>query len=40
MDLRVMRNYISLGYVKNYHIKTCDKEKLYKLTLANGSLTR
>jgi hypothetical protein len=37
MDSGVIGNYISPKYIKKYHIKTCDKEKLYKLTLADGS---
>jgi hypothetical protein len=37
MDSKVMRNYISPKCVKKYHIKTYDKEKLYKLALVDGS---
>jgi hypothetical protein len=37
MDFKVMRNYISSEYVKKCHIKTYNKEKLYKLALADGS---
>jgi hypothetical protein len=37
VDFRAIRNYISPGYIKRYYIETYDKEKLYKLTLANGS---
>jgi hypothetical protein len=40
IDLRVIRNYISPEYIKRCHIKTCDKEKLYKLALADGSPAR
>jgi hypothetical protein len=37
MDSRVIRNYISLKCVKKCHIKTYNKEKLYKLALADES---
>jgi hypothetical protein len=37
MNSEVIRNYISPGYIKKCHIETCDKEKLYKLALADGS---
>jgi hypothetical protein len=37
MDLGVMGNYISLGCIKKCHIKTYNKEKLYKLALADDS---
>jgi hypothetical protein len=37
MDSEVMRNYISLGCIKKYYIETYDKDKLYKLALADGS---
>jgi hypothetical protein len=37
VDSEVIGNYISPGYIKKYHIKICDKEKLYKLALADGS---
>jgi hypothetical protein len=37
VDSRVIDNYISPGCVKRYYIKICDKEKLYKLALADGS---
>jgi hypothetical protein len=37
VDSRVIGNYISPGYVKRCHIETYDKEKLYKLALANRS---
>jgi hypothetical protein len=37
VDSGVIGNYISPGCVKKCHIETCDKEKLYKLALADGS---
>jgi hypothetical protein len=37
VDFRVIENYISLGCVRKCYIKICDKEKLYKLALADGS---
>jgi hypothetical protein len=37
IDSGVIGNYISPKYVKRYHIETCDKEKLYKLALADRS---
>jgi hypothetical protein len=37
VDLGVIENYISPEYIKRYHIKTYDKERLYKLALADGS---
>jgi hypothetical protein len=37
IDSKVIGNYISLGYVKKYYIKTYNKEKSYKLTLVDGS---
>jgi uncharacterized membrane protein len=37
MDSGVIGNYISLKYVKRCYIKTYDKDKLYKLALADGS---
>jgi hypothetical protein len=37
VNLRVIGNYISSKCVKSYHIKTYDKEKLYKLALIDGS---
>jgi hypothetical protein len=37
MDSRAIGNYVSPGYVKKCHIETCDKEKPYKLALADGS---
>jgi hypothetical protein len=40
MDLRVMRNYISPRYINKCYIETYDKDKLYKLALADRSLTR
>jgi hypothetical protein len=40
MNLRVIGNYISSECVKRYYIETCDKEKLYKLALADESLAR
>jgi hypothetical protein len=40
VNFRAMRNYISLGCVRKYHIKIYDKETLYKLALADGSLIR
>jgi hypothetical protein len=40
VDSRVIGNYISPEYVKKCYIETCDKEKLYKLALADGSPAR
>jgi hypothetical protein len=40
VDLGVIGNYISPKCVRKYYIKIYNKEKLYKLTLANGSPTR
>jgi hypothetical protein len=40
MDFGVIGNYISPGCVKRCYIETCDKEKLYKLALADRSLIR
>jgi hypothetical protein len=40
MNSRVIRNYISLKCVKKYHIETYDKEKSYKLALADDSPTK
>jgi hypothetical protein len=37
VDSGAIGNYISPGYVKRCHIEICDKEKLYKLALANRS---
>jgi hypothetical protein len=37
MDFGVIGNYISPEYIKKYYIETYDKEKLYKLALADGS---
>jgi hypothetical protein len=37
MDSGVIRNYISPEYIKRCYVKTYNKEKSYKLTLANGS---
>jgi hypothetical protein len=37
MNSGVIGNYISPGYVKRCHIKIYNKEKLYKLALADGS---
>jgi hypothetical protein len=37
VDSGVIDNYISLEYIKKYYIETYDKEKLYKLALADGS---
>jgi hypothetical protein len=37
MDSGAIRNYISLECVKKCHIKIYNKEKLYKLALANRS---
>jgi hypothetical protein len=37
VDLGVIRNYISSKCVKRCYIETYDKEKLYKLALADGS---
>jgi hypothetical protein len=33
----VIGNYISPEYIKKCYIKICDKEKPYKLALADGS---
>jgi hypothetical protein len=38
VDSRVIGNYISLGCIKKYHIKTYNKNKLYKLALTDESL--
>jgi hypothetical protein len=40
VDSRVIENYISPRYIRKYHIKTYNKEKSYKLALANKSLIR
>jgi hypothetical protein len=40
MNSRVIGNYITLEYVKKYHIEIYEKEKLYKLALANESPAR
>jgi hypothetical protein len=40
MNLGVIGNYISSRCVKRYYIKICNKEKLYKLALANRSPAR
>jgi hypothetical protein len=40
INSKIIRNYISPKCVKRCHIKTYDKEKLYKLALANESLIR
>jgi hypothetical protein len=40
VDLGVIGNYISPKYIKKYHIKTYNKEKPYKLALADGSPVR
>jgi hypothetical protein len=37
VDSGVIGNYISPGYIKRYYIKSYDKEKLYKLALADKS---
>jgi hypothetical protein len=37
IDSRVIGNYISLGCIKRCYIETYDKEKSYKLALADGS---
>jgi hypothetical protein len=37
MDFKVIENYISPKYIKKCYIKTYDKEKLYKLALADRS---
>jgi hypothetical protein len=37
VDSGAIGNYISPGYIRKYYIETCDKEKLYKLALADGS---
>jgi hypothetical protein len=37
MNSRAIENYISLEYIRKYYIKTYDKEKPYKLALADGS---
>jgi hypothetical protein len=38
VNLEVIGNYISPKCVKKCHIETYDKEKPYKLALADGSL--
>jgi hypothetical protein len=40
MNSRVIENYISPEYVKKYYIKIYDKEKSYKLALADESSIR
>jgi hypothetical protein len=40
VDSEVIRNYISSGCIKKCHIKICEKEKSYKLALANESLAK
>jgi hypothetical protein len=40
IDLRVIENYISPRCVRKCHIKTYNKEKLYKLALVDRSPTR
>jgi hypothetical protein len=40
VDSGVIENYISSECVSKYYIKTCDKEKLYKLALADRSPAR
>jgi hypothetical protein len=40
VNSKVIENYISPKYIKKYYIKIYEKEKSYKLALANGSLTR
>jgi hypothetical protein len=35
-----IENYISPKCIKKCHIETCDKEKPYKLALADGSPVR
>jgi hypothetical protein len=40
IDSGVIGNYISPECVKRCHIETGDKEKPYKLTLADGSPVR
>jgi hypothetical protein len=40
IDFKVIRNYISLKYIKKCNIEIYDKEKSYKLALADESLTR
>jgi hypothetical protein len=40
MDSEVIGNYISPKCIRKYYIKIYDKEKLYKLALANRSPTR
>jgi hypothetical protein len=37
VDSGVIDNYISPGYARKCYIETCDKDKLYKLALADGS---
>jgi hypothetical protein len=37
INSKVIGNYISLRCVKKYYIEIYDKEKSYKLTLANES---
>jgi hypothetical protein len=38
MDFGAIENYISSGYIRKYYIEICEKEKPYKLALADGSL--
>jgi hypothetical protein len=40
VDSGVIENYISPRCIKKYYIKTYDKNKLYKLALADGSPIR
>jgi hypothetical protein len=40
VNSKVIENYISSEYIKRCHIKTYDKEKLYKLTLTDKSPVR
>jgi hypothetical protein len=40
MNLGVIGNYISSKCVNKCHIETYEKEKSYKLALADGSLIR
>jgi hypothetical protein len=40
MNLGIIENYISPEYIRKCYIETYDKDKLYKLTLANRSPAR
>jgi hypothetical protein len=39
INLGVIENYISPRYINRYHIEIYNKDKLYKLALANKSPT-